>query len=309
MNVKKTRLFAGTALICAAVVFSCGKNPEKYAVAGNAAETDAPSGLAAENEAMIDAETAAEDDAVPPVLTYSVYRVQKGDMIGVLAEQFGITQDTLISVNGIKNTRTIQIGSYLRVPTMPGILYTVRKDGELLENIAEKYNVSAEKCAAVNSLALGPLPAGTTLFVPDAELDWVTRQEINGDLFIKPLKSAYYFSSPFGYRKSPLTGNKTFHNGVDMASPFGTAVYPALGGTVLKTGWDNLYGNYVIIGHHSGYKTLYGHMSAIETKAGRTVGTKTVIGRVGSTGMSTGPHLHFAVFKNNRAINPVNLWK
>lgn len=306
MNVKKTRLFAGTALICAAILFSCGKNPGKDA-AGAAAET--LSGLTPDDEAMTDAETSAEDDAVPQALTYSVYRVQKGDMISVLAEQFGITQDTLISVNGIKQSRLIQIGSYLRVPTMPGILYTVKKDGELLENIAEKYNVSAEKCAAVNSLTLDSLPAGTTLFVPDAELDWVTRQEINGDLFIKPLRVSYYFSSPFGYRKSPLTGNRTFHNGVDMASPYGTAVYPALGGTVLKTGWDNLYGNYVIIGHHSGYKTLYGHMSAIETKAGRAVGTKTIIGRVGSTGMSTGPHLHFAVFKNNRAINPVNLWK
>lgn len=178
MNVKRIWLFVGIALVCAAIVFSVERIPGKHFAAEAAAETDTLFGLAAENESMPDAETSAEDDVVSPVLTYFVYRVQKGDMISVLAEQFGITQDTLISVNGIKQSRSIQIGQYLRVPTMSGILYTVKKDGELLENIAGKYNVSAEKCAAVNPSALGSLSAGTTLFVPDAELDWVTRQEI-----------------------------------------------------------------------------------------------------------------------------------
>ena len=140
---------------------------------------------------------AAEADEV----TYTVYRVKQGDMIGLLAESFGITQDTIISVNNIKQSRLLQIGQYLRIPNMPGIIYSVKKDGETVQSIADFYKVSAERCATVNSLQTDSvLTAGTSIFVPNAEMDWVTRQEINGDLFIKPLRGKFYFSSYFGWR-------------------------------------------------------------------------------------------------------------
>jgi murein DD-endopeptidase MepM/ murein hydrolase activator NlpD len=93
-----------------------------------------------------------------------------------------------------------------------------------------------------------------------------------------------------------------------MACPTGTNIYAALPGKVTATGYNSTYGNYVIIAHHSGYKTLYGHMSAILCHKGNYVTQDTRIGRVGSTGMSTGPHLHFTVFKNNKQVNPENLW-
>lgn len=243
-------------------------------------------------------------------LEYSVYRVKSGDMIGVLADEFGLTQDTLISVNAIKQTRLLQVGQYLKVPSMSGIVYTVRTDGETIDAIAKKYEVDEEKCAKTNSLLVSEnLKAGTSLFVPDAELDWVTRQEINGDLFIRPLRSSYYFSSYFGWRNSPFTGQRTFHNGIDMAAPRGTYIYPALAGTVTTVSYDNVYGNYVIVTHHSGYKTLYGHMSETLARKGQSVNTETRIGRVGNTGLSTGNHLHFTVFKNGVAVNPQALWR
>ena len=193
---------------------------------------------------------------------------------------------------------------------MPGILYTVRKDGETLDSIARKYEVNADNCAVVNKISLTQtLTAGTSLFIPDAELDWVTRQEINGDLFTRPIKGTYYFSSYFGWRNSPFTGKRSFHNGIDMAASRGTYIYPALSGVVTTVSCDSIYGNYVIVTHHSGYKTLYAHMSEVLTKKGRSVTTDTRIGRVGNTGMSTGDHLHFTIFKNGTAVNPVNLWR
>ena len=141
--------------------------------------------------------------------------------------------------------------------------------------------------------------------MPDAELDWATRQEINGDLFKKPLHSRYWLSSPYGWRDSPFsTGKRTFHGGLDMATSQGTPVYPALDGKVTAVGFNSTYGNYVIISHHSGYKTLYAHMSTVNCKKGNFVYTNTMIGRVGSTGMSTGPHLHFTVYKNGKTVNP-----
>jgi murein DD-endopeptidase MepM/ murein hydrolase activator NlpD len=229
-------------------------------------------------------------------------------MISVLADEFGITQDTLISVNKIKATRTIQIGQYLKVPPLSGILYDVRKDNETINDIAKIYEVSAEKIAEVNHFSQTQiLPEGTTLFVPDAELDWQTRQEINGDIFYWPLKQQWRFTSGFGWRRSPFTGARTYHGGIDLAVPSGTNAYAALAGTVTKVGYDDTYGNHVIIAHHSGYQTLYGHFSSVTVSQGQYVTTSTVIGKVGSTGLSTGPHLHFTVYKNGRLVNPVGL--
>ncbi|GMO60153.1 MAG: M23 family metallopeptidase [Treponemataceae bacterium] len=249
----------------------------------------------------------AEENAI----TYAAYRVKKGDMISTLAEKNGISQDTLISVNKIKNSRALQVGDYLKIPSASGVLHTVRQDGDTIKTIAAKYEVAPEKTVQLNGIALeAPLKAGVSLFVPDAELDWMTRQEINGDLFVRPLRNSFaYYSSYFGWRKSPFTGARSYHSGVDMVARGGTGtpIYAAMDGQVIAAGWDNTYGNFVKISHHSGYVTLYGHMSVITTATGKFVGTGTMIGKVGSTGLSTGPHLHFTVFKNGRTVNPLSL--
>ena len=242
-------------------------------------------------------------------LTYQTYRVKSGDMIGFIADKYDVTQDTIISINNIKQSRLIQVGQYLKIPSMPGILYTTKTKGETPSTIAEKYKVDAEKCALVNNISIDTeLESGLQLFVPDAQLDWATRQEINGDLFRKPLHSRYYLSSYYGWRDSPFnTGKRSFHTGIDMACSTGTPIYPAMDGVVTAAGYNSTYGNYVIVQHHSGYKTLYGHMSKITCKKGNFVYTTTQIGKVGSTGLSTGPHLHFTVYKNGKTVNPLGL--
>lgn len=252
-----------------------------------------------------------ENNTAPEGVTYLSYRVKPGDMIGRIAERYGVTEDTLLSVNNIQNSRTLQINQYLRIPSMTGILYTVNKDGETVKDVAEKYEINADECAYINKIALeSSLKSGASLFLPGARMDFTTRQEINGDLFVKPLHSYYYLSSYYGYRTSPFDSSKrTFHSGIDMAAYQGTLIYPALAGTVTETGYSAVYGNYVIVAHHSGYKTLYGHMSKILARKGQVVNTASQIGRVGSTGMSTGPHLHFTVYKNGKTVNPLGLIK
>ena len=252
----------------------------------------------------------AEKKLIDGGLYYSSYRIKKGDMIGVIAEKYGISQDTLISVNKIRATRTIQIGQNIKIPSLDGILYTVKKDGETPETIAEKYEVSADEVANVNKIAVNAsLDAGQSVFVPGAELDWITRQEINGDLFRKPIRSYYRITSYFGWRGSPFTGRRQFHGGIDMACSTGTPIYAAMEGVISYRGYSNVYGNYVIVTHPSGYKTLYGHMSRFsKLTVGNRVTTGSVIGYVGSTGQSTGSHCHFTVFKNGRMVDPYNLW-
>ncbi len=310
-TIKKVVNLAIVGFLCGAAVTTItittlNKVSKKTAMGGFESPSN-PDFAQAESEDIV-IENEILNDELPP-LTYKTYRVKQGDMIGIIAEENDVSQDTLITVNHITATRSLQIGTYLKIPSIPGILYTVRKDGETFSSIAEAYDISAEKCSYVNNMDINAsLKAGSTLFLPDALMDDITRKEINGDLFHKPLKARYWLTSSYGWRNSPFnTGKRTFHGGTDMACSAGTPIYAALDGRVSFTGYNDTYGNYVIITHHSGYKTLYAHMNSISCKKGQYVYTNTIIGKVGSTGMSTGPHLHFAVYKNGKGMNPMGL--
>lgn len=122
--------------------------------------------------------------------------------------------------------------------------------------------------------------------------------------FLWPVASYVYVSSRFGLRVHPITGEKKSHTGIDIASNQGTAVYASDGGTVTLAGWNGGYGNCIMIDHGNGYVTLYGHLSSISVSVGQTVSQGATIGAVGSTGNSTGPHLHFEVLKNGTRIDP-----
>lgn len=130
----------------------------------------------------------------------------------------------------------------------------------------------------------------------------------SGD-FRWPLASKFNnITSKFGYRVHPTTGVYKLHTGVDIASSGikGSSIYAAKGGTVVKAGYNRGYGNYVLINHGDGYATLYGHASVLNVSAGQTVSKGDVLGSVGSTGYSTGPHLHFEIIKNGEYQNPLS---
>jgi len=113
-------------------------------------------------------------------------------------------------------------------------------------------------------------------------------------------------SSNFGTRVHPVTGKSKFHKGVDIAAPRGNPVYAYASGTVTYAGWASGYGNFIAISHGNGMVTRYGHLSAINVRVGQKVSTRQRIGAVGSTGVSTGPHLHFEVLINGSFKNPLN---
>jgi murein DD-endopeptidase MepM/ murein hydrolase activator NlpD len=243
--------------------------------------------------------------SLPQMLLYSTYTVSQGDTIGEIARDFGLNPDTLISLNSIKNTRLLRIGQVLRIPNQDGILYTV-KDGDSLESIAEKYQTDTAALQTVNELFAARVNAGSGIFIPGARLEWLDLQEINGDLFIWPVRG--YITSRYGYRSDPFNGRiRQFHTGLDIGSPMGTSIQAAMAGRVSAVGSDDILGNYVVLTHHSGYRTLYAHMSAVSVRTGAYVKTGERIGAVGSTGRSTGPHLHFTVYKNGVTMNPLSL--
>ncbi len=117
-------------------------------------------------------------------------------------------------------------------------------------------------------------------------------------------------TSKFGYRTHPVTGVYKLHTGVDIASSGikGSSIYAAKGGTVIKAGYNRGYGNYVVINHGDGYATLYGHASSLCVSSGQVVEKGDVLGYVGSTGYSTGPHLHFEIMINGEYTNPLGYY-
>lgn len=117
-----------------------------------------------------------------------------------------------------------------------------------------------------------------------------------------------FISSPFGGRPNPFSGyGRDWHPGIDIAVDYGTPVYASAAGYVQQAGWYGGYGKYIRLGHDFGYETAYGHMSRLAVSAGSFVKKGEVIGYVGSTGYSTGPHLHFEVMKYGEQVNPSSL--
>lgn len=123
---------------------------------------------------------------------------------------------------------------------------------------------------------------------------------------IWPLPSSRRITSPFGTRIHPISKKKKTHHGIDIAGNTGSPILAAKEGRVIKSGWEQGYGNVVIIDHGGGIASVYAHCSSLIAKVGQTVKQGQVIAKVGSTGYSTGPHLHFEVRKNGNVVNPLN---
>lgn len=260
-----------------------------------------------EQESFTDQETVLASDGYVSTVTFKDYTVKKGDTVSGIASRAGLRNfGTLLSVNNIDNARRISAGQVLQVPSSDGLLYTVKKN-ETLAGIAAAHKVSVTALLDANDLTQETLSVGQKLFIPGAVLSSFELRKALGELFIYPIRGR--LTSPFGYRSDPFTGARSFHSGIDLAAPTGTSVKATLDGKIAETGFNRIFGNYIIITHDRGYQSLYGHLSAVYVKRGQYVTQGTVVGAVGNTGYSTGPHLHLSIYKNGNLINPFSVLK
>jgi|GEM_PF-299827 len=267
--------------------------------------------LPAAASASAESATTARSDAplFKQKVSFRTYTVQPGDSISSICQKFGLRNiSTLIAVNSISNVRSLRSGQKLSVPSLDGLNYTVAA-GDTIEGLSAKYKVSVEDLLDVNDLSSAVLQKGQKLFVPGAKMDSLALRRAMGEIFVYPISAKWRLTSRFGYRPDPFTGIRQNHTGIDMACPTGTPIKAAKSGRVSFTGYSNVYGKYVIVTHDDGYQTLYGHMSRITTKKGDVVNQGTQLGLVGSTGYSTGPHLHLSVYKNGKLIDPLSVLK
>lgn len=130
----------------------------------------------------------------------------------------------------------------------------------------------------------------------------------NGTISTWPLPGFYEISDPYGWRTHPITHKQSLHTGTDIMAPMGTEVHAAGSGVVIMAGWNEAYGNMVIIDHGNAVSSLYGHQSSLNVTEGQSVKANQVIGYVGSTGWSTGPHLHFEVRVGGNPTDPLRFF-
>ena len=237
-------------------------------------------------------------------LQFYRYKVQKEDTIIRIAARCSIPYDALITLNGIESVKTNISGKMLLLPTLPA-LYLPEKPVSDIEKLTDALSKKLKTESFVLTLpsAADPKKKVRVECFPNALLDSTVRSFFFVPLYRFPLQYAVV-TSGFGIRKSPFTGKSTYHAGIDLAAPAGSPVYACTAGTVIETAYSNIYGNYILIRHDDGRESLYGHLSKVKARLYEKVKSGTIIGNVGSTGLSTGPHLHFEVREQGKAKDP-----
>lgn len=249
------------------------------------------------------------------------YTVREGDTPSTVAARFGVSTNTVLWANGISDGDIIGIGDILVIPPVTGVLHTV-KQGDDVTSIAKKYDAKSDDILAYNGLSEdGSLRVGQKVVVPDGYIAPVRRviaEDPDAEDVPTPRPTSQPEQSAKGKRAAgpgflwPTEGRKVTqrfrwgHTGIDIPNKALPPVYAAKEGTVAFSGWLGGYGRLVIVDHGSGTRTYYAHLSKSYVTAGEKVGKGTVIGKVGSSGRSTGPHLHFEIRKNGQPVNPLN---
>ncbi|MDR1858386.1 MAG: peptidoglycan DD-metalloendopeptidase family protein [Treponema sp.] len=250
--------------------------------------------------------------------SWTEYEVRRGDSISRIAAKHSISMESIIAFNGLREAWNLRVGRKLKIPNMNGIPYTVQKN-DTLSKIAERMKTPTAAILDANDIQSDTIRVGEVLFIPGGRMDAnefrrairreTGRQNAAERLMIYPVGGK--ITSGYGWRLDPVnprSGVTRFHHAIDLLGSAGDPIKAAMRGTVLNTAHDPNLGNFIILGHGE-YQTLYAHLSEFSVKTGDTVEQGQQIGKVGNTGYTTNPHLHFEVFLNAKRINPLEVLK
>lgn len=235
-------------------------------------------------------------------LLLAEYYLKEGENLHTVSTSLGISVDSIASASGIVFFYETRPGQRLVIPNFEGVVYRTRK-GCSLSWLARRYHVPLADIRRFNRISGNYLRPGRWVFLPGAAMLAREQALFYGTAFGCPLANAA-ISSRFGFRRDPKNGRYAFHGGLDLAAPRWTPVFAAHEGTVEYCGWAGGYGRLVVLRHAFGYRTFYGHLAKILVRPGQQVGRKTMLGRVGSSGYSTGPHLHFEIRHYKKKLDP-----
>jgi murein DD-endopeptidase MepM/ murein hydrolase activator NlpD len=236
------------------------------------------------------------------LLTVYRYIPTEGETIFSLSARCNIPYSALASINRLSHSLMMEEGVPMLLPTCPGIFIPETPQTDF-ERLLAAGRVAARETEASAVSIKRNRETETFYFFPGAEFNTSERLFFLNSGFRFPLRS-FRLTSGYGIRQSPITGNAHLHKGIDMAAPAGTEVFAVAEGIVTEIGEDSVYGKYIVIKHGEKWASLYGHLQKVEIRLKSTVRSSTLIGRVGSTGLSTGPHLHFELRENGKAQDP-----
>ena len=237
-------------------------------------------------------------------LTIYSYTPSGEDEILGLAARCSLPYSALASLNRLPHGEEMVPGKLLLLPSIPGI-FIPESPGNDLERLITSARAGEGGDGVIISV---PLNGRTERFkfIPGDDFSPTERVFFLNRGFHFPLQN-FRVSSFYGPRINPVTGKAGVHGGVDLAAPEGSEVYAVKSGTVSDLGEDPVLGKYVIISHENNWVSLYGHLSSIETALHAELQSSSLIARVGSTGQSTGPHLHFELRQNGQSRDPARL--
>jgi len=242
------------------------------------------------------------------------YVVRTGDTVSSIAEKFGVSIETIIWANNIASVTKIKSGQRLKIPPVTGIVHEVQR-GETVYSIAEKFEANPQAIVdfPFNSFANDEtfaLAVGQALIVPDGVKPKARPAAPRPTAY---LAQADVQTGGGGTFIWPTSGKITqryvwYHRGLDIANKTGPAIVAARAGRISAVIYGRYgYGNHVVVDHGDGYQTLYGHMNRIYVQANQQVSAGQALGQMGSTGRSTGTHLHFEVIRNGVKLNPLSV--
>lgn len=229
-----------------------------------------------------------------------IYTVRPGDTIASIAKAFDVSANTILWANGLSNPRALRVGNQIIILPVTGVQHTVVK-GDTIASIAKKYRADVADILESNGLAADdPLAVGSIILVPDGELASPAPASPG-----EPLPGRSFANLPMlrGYYLRPISGGSKSrgihgYNGVDLANTCGLPVVAAADGRVIIAragGWNGGYGRYIVISHTNNTQTLYAHLKDLAADVGATVSQGDAVGSIGSSGNSTGCHVHFEV--------------
>jgi hypothetical protein len=229
-----------------------------------------------------------------------------------LAAQMNLPYDTIVSLNHITSPGDFDSYKTLLIPNMPGLFIPELPSTEL-EQIMVSWRLGEEGEEHPTReweriIVLYGDKKEIFFFLPGIRFHPVERTYFLAPVFIFPLPRGRITSS-FGIRKSPFASHIENHQGIDIGAPQGTDVFAVRDGNVTHMGYNELYGNYVLISHEGGYQSFYGHLKDFSVNLYKKVCSGMVIGHVGMTGRSTGPHLHFEIRKNGNPKDPLPFFR
>lgn len=252
-----------------------------------------------------------------------IYTVEDGDTIAGIAAHFGISVSTVLAANGLHSNDIIKSGDHITILPKDGILYAV-KSGDTLLSIANTYGAKASEIIADNNLPDSDrLSIGQQIMIPNATLpvqksptivpqNTQTSRDPGDEPTPAPQKDESKTPTGFGWPTVTHHISQYFghqgHTGIDIDNRSLPPVFAAQDGTVEFAGWLGAYGNLIIINHGNGLTTYYAHLSKFYVAKGQQVSKGAAIAKMGSTGNSTGPHVHFEVRRFGQPINPLGMY-